>query len=113
MKGVVNMTAYELLEILKDHYKDDKTLIEETNDLLEQIYKDDKFVYKVIKGTSTLLVITNEHTSLNIPYMCSFISNDIVRRSFLSISLYSSLRKRDAISDTSLLYLPIQYLYAN
>ena len=46
MKGVVKMTANELLEILKDHYKDDKTLIEETNDLLEQIYKDDKFVYQ-------------------------------------------------------------------
>ena len=40
------MTAYELLEILKDYYGDDKTLIEETNDLLEQIYKDDKFVYQ-------------------------------------------------------------------
>ena len=38
MRGDVKMTAYELLEILKDHYKDDKILIEETNDLLEQIY---------------------------------------------------------------------------
>ena len=47
LKGVVKMTAYELLEILKDHYKDDKTLIEEANDLLEQIHSDNKFVYKL------------------------------------------------------------------
>lgn len=40
------MTAYELLEILKDYYEDDKTLIEETNDLLEQIYKGEKFIYQ-------------------------------------------------------------------
>lgn len=41
------MTAYELLEILKDHYKDDKILIEEVNDLLEQMYKGDWFAYKL------------------------------------------------------------------
>ena len=50
MKGVVKMTANELLEILKDHYKDDKTLIKETNDLLEQIYKGKKFIYQFEKG---------------------------------------------------------------
>ena len=44
------MTANELLEILKDHYKDDKTLIKETNDLLEQIYKDGKFTYQFERG---------------------------------------------------------------
>lgn len=38
------MTAYELLEILKDYYGDDKIFIEETNDLLEQIYKGKKFI---------------------------------------------------------------------
>ena len=50
MKGVVKMTANELLEILKDHYKDDKTLIKETNDLLEQTYKDGKFIYQFERG---------------------------------------------------------------
>ena len=38
------MTAYELLETLKDYYGDDKIFIEETNDLLEQIYKGKKFI---------------------------------------------------------------------
>ena len=40
------MTAYELLETLKDYYGDDKIFIEETNDLLEQIYKGKKFIYQ-------------------------------------------------------------------
>ena len=40
------MTASELLEILKDYYGDDKTFIEETNDLLEQIYKGKRFIYQ-------------------------------------------------------------------
>ena len=35
------MTASELFEILKDHYKDTQIIIEEVNDLIEQLYGDD------------------------------------------------------------------------
>ena len=45
MRGVVKMTAYELLEILKDHYKDTQIIIEEINDLTEQLYGDDLNVF--------------------------------------------------------------------
>ena len=35
------MTASELFEIIKDHYKDTQIIIEEVNDLIEQLYGDD------------------------------------------------------------------------
>ena len=35
------MTASELFEILKDHYKDTQIIIEEVNDLIVQFYGDD------------------------------------------------------------------------
>ena len=51
------MTTYELLEILKDYYGDDKIFIEETNDLLEQIYKGKKFISLFYKSLIISIIV--------------------------------------------------------